>query len=324
MLLPVLAVARHHGLDEAWLRRFDLTAARLAAVETMVSSRQVYALLEYLAPRLDIEAFAIAVGTATTASDLGPIGLAIRAAPTGRQALGLLVRHQQLVNTVAGFHLLDGEDELTLAEDRCGPVGLGREIAAEIAAMTTIHWARLLLDTEATPRRVTLQRPGTRAQYEAWAGCPVLTGAPRASVVFPRALVERARPSADDELWVFFGELLAERSGTTTPSSPLVHRLRRELASLLPEGAPSLPEIARRIGESPRTLQRRLAGEGYRYSSVVDGLRHELALSHLSRDELGIAEIAFALGFDEVASFHRAFRRWEKTTPAAFRARVRG
>ena len=36
------------------------------------------------------------------------------------------------------------------------------------------------------------------------------------------------------------------------------------------------------------------------------------------------AEIAFALEFDEVASFHRAFRRWEKTTPAAFRARVRG
>jgi AraC-like DNA-binding protein len=103
-----------------------------------------------------------------------------------------------------------------------------------------------------------------------------------------------------------------------------VHQLRRELAALLPEGAPSLSEIARRIGESPRTLQRRLAGEGHRYSSVIDGLRHELALSHLSRAELGIAEIAFALGFDEVASFHRAFRRWEKTTPAAFRARVRG
>jgi AraC-like DNA-binding protein len=78
--------------------------------------------------------------------------------------------------------------------------------------------------------------------------------------------------------------------------------------------------MARRLGESPRTLQRRLAAEGQRYSRVLDELRHELALSHLLRDELGIAEIAFALGFDEVASFHRAFRRWQKTTPAAYRA----
>ena len=55
---------------------------------------------------------------------------------------------------------------------------------------------------------------------------------------------------------------------------------------------------------------------------MLDGLRHELALAHLAKGELAIAEIAFALGFDEVASFHRAFRRWEKTTPARYRLKA--
>jgi AraC-like DNA-binding protein len=322
-LLPIVAVARRYGLDDATLHRLDLDPARLAALETMVPSPRIYALLEELAPRVELEPFAIAVAEATTASDMGPIGLALRAAPTGRQALTLLVRYQKVVNTVAGFHLLEGDGEVALAEDRCGPDGLGRAIAAEITAMTNVHWARLLLGREATPRRIALPRPGKRAVYEAWAACPVVTGAPHASVVFPTGPLERARPNADEELWQFFGELLAERAGQA-PASPLVHRLRRELVGLLGEGAPSLPEMARRLGESPRTLQRKLHEAGERYSSVLDDLRHELALAHLSRAELGLAEIAFALGFDEVASFHRAFRRWEKTTPATFRARARG
>src|SRR5262245_11953972 len=97
-LLPIVAVAR---LDDAWMRRRGLEPERLAAPETMVPSAAVYALLEELAPRVDVEAFAIAVATATTASDMGPIGLAVRAAPTGRDALALLVRYQHVVNTVA-------------------------------------------------------------------------------------------------------------------------------------------------------------------------------------------------------------------------------
>jgi len=316
-LLPVVAVARRHGLDDAQLHRLDIDPARLSALDAMLPSARIYALLEAIAARVELEPFVLAVATATTPADVGLLGLALRAAPTVGEALALLIRYQQVVNTVAGFHLLPGDDEVTLAEDRCGPDGLGRAIAAEITAMTNVHWSRFLCGHAVKPRRIALLRAGKFPRYQAWAGCPVDGGAPRGSVTFAATLLKEAVPRADDELWKFCCELLAERAGTL-PSS-LVHQIRREITAVLCEGPPNLAEVARRLGEAPRTIQRRLAAEGQRYSTVLDELRHELALGHLTRGDLGIAEIAFALGFDETASFHRAFRRWEKTTPAAFR-----
>jgi len=317
-LVPIITIARRLGLDDAHFRRAGIEPERLASLDDMVPSRSIYALLETIAPHVDFEPFAIAVATATNPSDMGALGLALRAAPTGREALALFVRYQQVVNTVANFHLLASAGEVALTEDRCGPDGLGRTLASEITAMTAIHTARLVFGRQAVARRATIPRHGRFPSYAAWAGCPVTGGAPRASVAFDEAPLDQPLARSDEELWRFFVDLLAARAGP--PSTPLVHELRRELASALFEGAPALSAMARRLGKTPRTLQRQLAAEGRSYSAVVDELRHELALAHLGRGVLGIAEIAFALGFDEVASFHRAFRRWERTTPAAFRA----
>jgi len=318
-LLPIIAAASRRGLDPLRWQRLGIEAHRLTALDTMVPSSRLYRFLEELAPHCDIEELAIEVATSTSASDMGLLGLVVRAAPTERQVLLGLVRYQHLVNTVAGFHLIEHNGEITLAEDRVGPPGLGCDIAAEITAMTSIHWARKLFGAEFSPTRVELTRRGNFPRYRSWASCVVRGGAVRASVSFSATQLERASASGDEELWQFVSELLEERAGAASDGS-LVNQLRRQLASALSEGEPTLQEMARRLGLSPRTLQRRLSAEGAGYSNVLDRLRHELAVAHLGRRALAISEIAFALGFDEVASFHRAFRRWEHTTPAAFRA----
>jgi AraC-like DNA-binding protein len=72
---------------------------------------------------------------------------------------------------------------------------------------------------------------------------------------------------------------------------------------------------------SPRTLRRRLEAESTTFRRLLDELRRDLALRYLADPRLAIGEIAFMLGFSEVSAFHRAFRRWRATTPAAFRRR---
>jgi AraC-like DNA-binding protein len=318
-LLPILAVGRARGLDNAAIARLGLVPERLATLDTMVPSGQVYRLLEEIAGGIDIEELALDVATATTAADMGPLGFALRSAPTGRLALDLLVRFQRAVNTVARFHLLDADGEITLAEDRVGPDGLGRLIAAEITAMTNIHFGRRLFGDDFRPIRVAVPRRGRFRRYAAFAGCPVAGGAPRAAVTFAAALVHASRPEGDEEMFRFLSELLAERAGPPDAGSA-VAALRRELAAALWDGEPTVAEMARRLGWAARSLQRRLAGEGRSFSQVLDELRHELSLAYLARPKFAIPEVAFALGFHEVASFHRAFRRWEGTTPAAYRS----
>ena len=70
---------------------------------------------------------------------------------------------------------------------------------------------------------------------------------------------------------------------------------------------------------SGRTLQRRLADQGHAYQDLVDNARYELAQRLLKKTDYALAEIAFLTGFAEQSTFSRAFKRWSRKTPAAFR-----
>jgi AraC-like DNA-binding protein len=85
----------------------------------------------------------------------------------------------------------------------------------------------------------------------------------------------------------------------------------------------TLEAAARRLHLSPRTLQRRLREEGTSHHEVVDDARRRVASRMLAQSGLGIAEIAFALGFAEPGGLHRAFKRWTGMTPAEFRRAAR-
>jgi AraC-like DNA-binding protein len=83
-------------------------------------------------------------------------------------------------------------------------------------------------------------------------------------------------------------------------------------------GAVQQDGIARRLNQSPSTLQRRLRREGTTYQSLLDSTRRELALDYLRTGEHSLADITFLLGFADQSNFTRAFRRWTGKTPRQF------
>jgi AraC-like DNA-binding protein len=99
--------------------------------------------------------------------------------------------------------------------------------------------------------------------------------------------------------------------------------IENALASLLPHGQTRIENVARRLGISPRTLRRKLAGEGLTYAGILEELRLALARHYLSERDLPISRIAWLLGYTEVSTFSHAFRRWTGRTPRADRSRQR-
>ena len=86
---------------------------------------------------------------------------------------------------------------------------------------------------------------------------------------------------------------------------------------------PAVEKVAKALGLSPRTLQRRLGDQGTTYQKLLDEVRHLSARRLLAHTDLGAGEVAFLLGFEELNSFTRAFHGWEGTTPARWRASAR-
>lgn len=97
----------------------------------------------------------------------------------------------------------------------------------------------------------------------------------------------------------------------------------RALVTGLQTGAVGITPIARRIGMTARTLQRRLAASGTSFADLVQRARRAAAERYLSDGVLPMAEISFLLGFADQSNFHRAFRRWTGVTPGEYRAQAR-
>jgi AraC-like DNA-binding protein len=78
--------------------------------------------------------------------------------------------------------------------------------------------------------------------------------------------------------------------------------------------------VARELGLSGRTLQRRLGDEGASFQLLMTDVRRARARELLADPALDIDEVALLLGYEDQNSFFRAFRLWEGETPSSWRA----
>ena len=82
---------------------------------------------------------------------------------------------------------------------------------------------------------------------------------------------------------------------------------------------PSLEQAAESLHLTPRTLIRRLQGEGTAYKDILQSLRKDYAQRLLADARLNVAEVGEILGYSDQANFGRAFKRWFDVSPASWR-----
>ena len=81
--------------------------------------------------------------------------------------------------------------------------------------------------------------------------------------------------------------------------------------------------LAGRLALSERTLRRRLAEAGTTYRNLLDRARHRRAVALLRAGEKSVTEVTLLIGFGDVTSFTRAFRRWTGEAPRNLRPKRR-
>lgn len=188
---------------------------------------------------------------------------------------------------------------------------------AELVVWVTL--ARRLTRHFVVPSRVVapvdIEEPDVFATYFGVA----VTRGPRYEVVFEKQDAHRAFLSTDASMWSFFEPTLERRLAECDEHTSMRERVRAALFELLPVGQAKLADVARSLGMSVRTLQRKLGSEGTSYREVLDGTRVHLARHYLTRTQISPAEVAFLIGYDDPNSLYPAFRAWTGTTPQAVR-----
>jgi AraC-like DNA-binding protein len=166
--------------------------------------------------------------------------------------------------------------------------------------------------------------PADLSEHVAFFGTTDLRfGAPFIELVLPASVLDLRHKSADPGLARYLRDqaeaLIEERSGDDIAS--LVRKTLRD--SLNRSAAVSLGSVARSLAMANRTLQRRLADNGVRFSALLEQVRCETAVELLKRSHADFDEVAERVGFSDARSLRRALKRQTGRTPSELRARDR-
>lgn len=155
---------------------------------------------------------------------------------------------------------------------------------------------------------------------EAYFGCPVRVGAEVNRLTLQGGDLDRPFGSYNEELLAILTPALDRSLSERQSRLNLSDKVKWTLSRCLSRGRVDIRSVAGEFGLSDRTLQRRLTDEGTTFKRLLAEARREQALAYLADPALDIQEVAFLVGYEDSNSFHRAFRSWEGTTPANWRA----
>jgi len=137
------------------------------------------------------------------------------------------------------------------------------------------------------------------------------------AIVFPAGLLDRPIYGTDTQV----ARIVEAELRCHAPNRASVDRSRAEafIRMMLPHRPCLLPDIAKELGMSARSLQVRLAECGTSFQEIHNDIRINLSKKYLTHSNLSIAEIAELLQFSEPSAFTRFFKSLMGATPRKFR-----
>ncbi len=155
-------------------------------------------------------------------------------------------------------------------------------------------------------------------EYSGYIGTDVITGNCN-SLVFSKSDTLIPFISHNESMWEFFEPELKRRLSMTETDDTYSARVRSALIELLPGGECTIDDVARKLGYSKRTIQRKLQEENTNFQKQLNHTRELLAKNYLSSTEMSAEDIAFLLGYRETGSFLRAFTIWTGQTLSKYK-----
>jgi AraC-like DNA-binding protein len=327
-LLSRLAYERglKEGVDvEVFLQQARLTSRQIKNKDIQVGVQNQIKFVELVANATGDPLLGFHLAYSYDLREIGLLYYVIASAETLLGSLLRVARYSAVANEGVALQVNKGN----LLRVRLHYSGVARHSDVhqiEFWMASLVRICRKLIGTNFKPIEIRIMhdRREQVPEIEKLLGCAVKTGADVDEIIFPGKSGEYPIVTADpylNRLCVGFCEETLARRGKKT--SPLKVRVENAIAALLPHGEMHFDAVAAQLGMGGRTLARRLASEGHSFSNILDGLRSALARRYLAESDMSISEIAWLLGYSEVANFTHAFHRWSGTNPRTERAKSR-
>jgi AraC-like DNA-binding protein len=307
------------------LARVGLSEELLRDPDERIPEEVLDALWNACRDAADDEAFGIMTGLDHETGSLGVVEYVVRNSATLGDAMEAGFRFQRVLHDAAADHLtVEGDRALLHARLSSGREPSG--VLVDYAFARAMAAAMVLTGVPGRPIEVQFAhaKPKHAGPWERTFHCPLHFGASENVLVFRRERLDAKVVGSDPELLSVLEQHALHLLAQARPQNTFVARVRDLIGAELTGGTPAAAHIASKLHMSPRTLSRRLEDEGTSFSTLLDDLRRELAIGHLSERGLSVSEVAFLLGFSDTNAFSRAFKRWTGGAPSRYKRAASG
>ena len=309
------------GVDkETCLLGTDITDAQLLDSEALISRAQEMRLVENLMLALPNEpALGFRLGLQYNVSTFGVWGFALRTSRTLREASTFALRYLPLSTAYCHMHQQEDDGYFNIILDPSGIPSPLRQFLLERDLATGVNLINELSLAGVKVSSVCFQGPEPEYAHEieALIGLKPIYNNPFNGLNVTIEEADRILPTYDSNLVRMMDDQCRHQ---------LEHRQQTGVTGMVrqqilgPLGlVASLEEVANALAMSPRSLRRKLEGEGTNYKTLLDQERQQSAEQLLLGSNMKLDEMAFHLGYTDTASFSRAFRRWKNCSPGEFR-----
>jgi len=247
------------------------------------------------------------------------LGFALLTSPTFGHLLRLATTYQRLIQTAFALSLHRHADRVELVYTPAVALAPLTMRALEEAIVVSNHVAYRLTLGDRLPAYdvwLSVERPPHARRYRELAPLHAHFGEalPGVRIALPASLLEVPLAMANPRA-------MRAAEGRCKAMLRHVHARRRwagwcrMMLRESEDSRPTLQQLARIVNLSPRTLARYLEAEGTSFRNLSLEVRTVRATQMLEEGHLSVTQIAYCLGYGDVASFVRCYRRQTGRTP---------
>lgn len=305
-------------------RIFARASIKQTDIDSPVNELQLHnfcALFEEAASETGNDNFGLRFGDDFEPKRLGPIGYAAISSPTLSAALRNMETYFPAHQTKTSFGILQDSDILWLSYKIIDPRVTRRRQDAELSVGMFINVFRHCLGQDWAPLEVRFehQTPEDPSEHERRYKAPVRFGRRTNAIAFRRRDLDARMPTQDPYLYSIIEPFLQSRCELLSNPEDFATVVRNEIMLNLDETPPSLSDLAKKLGMTSQSFQRRLRENDLSFQDLLKAARQELALHYLKDPDVSLTEVAMLLGYSELSAFSRAFRAWTGMSPHRYR-----
>ena len=312
--------ARFEDTFRPFVAELGISDAVFTHQDVEVATTKYAELLETVAREVDPH-IGLEMGENLTAQDMGVVGHAISAAPDIGTMLRLMVTYLSVFSQSNIMRLDIGEKRaaLTYKATILSPEQIRQDAECSLAYFVSL--IRRLSGSEIKPQLVEFvhSRPKSVVRHQQVFGCEVVFNRKSNLLHLDKEVLGLPVLSSDPGLLTALCFYLDDKIKVRSESEDFIAKIRHLISSSLVNGVPDQKRIADQLGMSARTLQRRLHDKQVVFADLVDDIRYTVAQDYVAHSEFSLTDVSMMLGYNELSSFSRAFKRWSGVSPHQLR-----